>query len=59
MQGAVTLVYDTISTAYPKSGGLANDVLRNADNNYWTGSLLAGFVVDKVTNAQVAVSETV
>jgi hypothetical protein len=53
VQGSVNFVYDTISTAYPKAGGLANDVLRNADNNYWTGNLLFGFVVDKMTNAQI------
>lgn len=53
LQASATLVYDTISTAYPDAGGLANDVLRNADNNFWNGSLLAGFVVDKVTNAQL------
>jgi hypothetical protein len=51
VQGDVNLVFDTISTAYPKAGDVANDVLRNADNNYWTGNLLLGFVVDKVTNA--------
>lgn len=53
VQGDATLVYDSLSTAYPRAGGTANDVLRNADNNYWNGSLLAGFVIDKVTNAHV------
>lgn len=53
VQASATLVYDTISTAYPDAGGLANDVLRNADNNFWNGSVLAGFVVDKMTNAQI------
>jgi hypothetical protein len=53
VQGAATIVYDSINTAYPKAGGLANDVLRNADNNYWNGNLLAGFVVDRRTNAQI------
>jgi hypothetical protein len=53
IQANATLVYDTISTAYPDAGGLANDVLRNADNNFWNGSLIAGFVVDKLTNAQI------
>ena len=53
VQGDVSLVYDSMSTAYPLAGGTANDVLRNADNNYWNGSLLVGFVVDKVTNAQI------
>ncbi len=53
VQANATVVYDTISTAYPDAGGLANDVLRNADNNFWNGSFLAGFVVDKKTNAQI------
>lgn len=53
LQASATLVYDSISTAYPDAGGLANDVLRNADNNFWNGSIVAGFVVDKVTNAQL------
>jgi hypothetical protein len=53
LQLDATLVYDTIGTAYDSAGGLARDVLRNADNNYWNGSALVGFVVDKVTNAQV------
>ena len=34
-------------------GGLGNDTLRNADNNYWNGSVVAAFVVDKQTDAQV------
>ena len=53
IQANATLVYDTISTAYPNAGGTANDVLRNADNNFWNGSVIAGFVVDKLTNAQI------
>jgi len=53
LQANATVVYDTISTAYPDAGGLANDVLRNADNNFWNGSFIAGFVVDKLTNAQL------
>lgn len=53
LQVNAALVYDTISTAYPDAGGLANDVLRNADNNFWNGSVLAGFVVNKLTNAQI------
>lgn len=56
LQANASLVYDTISTAYPISGGLANDVLRNADNNYWNGSVVAGFAVDKVTNAEIQAS---
>lgn len=53
LQANATLVYDTISTAYPDAGGLANDVLRNADNNFWNGNIVAGFVIDKRTNGQV------
>jgi len=53
LQGNLNVVYSTTSTAYPRAGGTANDVLRNADNNYLSGSLLAGFVVDKKTNAEI------
>lgn len=53
LQASATLVYDSIGTAYPNAGGLANDVLRNADNNFWSGSFIAGWVVDKATNAQL------
>ncbi len=47
------MVYATIQTAYPRAGGLANAVLRNADNNYSNGSLVAGFVLAKNTDAQL------
>lgn len=53
VQANVNLVYDKTSTAYPRAGGSANDVLHNADNNYWNGSILTGFVIDKSTDAQV------
>jgi len=53
MQGNVDVVFETTSTAYPSAGGTANDVLRNADNNHWTASVIAGFVVDKETNAEI------
>ena len=69
MQANLNIVFDTTSTAYPRAGvsnvttvtasGITlspsggNDVLRNADNNYSNGSLIAGFVVDKATNAEV------
>ena len=56
LQVNAALVYDTISTGYPDAGELANDVLRNADNNFWNGSILAGFVVNKLTNAQIEAS---
>jgi len=52
----VNVVFDKTSTAYPRAGGSANDVLRNADNNYWNGSLITGFAVDKVTDAQLTVT---
>ena len=53
VQADVNRVYDRISTAYPYATGLALGVIRNADNNYWNASLLTGFVIDKVTNAQL------
>jgi|GEM_PF-363884 len=53
MQATVNVVFDTTETAYPRAGGTANDVLRNADNNHWNTSVIAGFVVDKVTNAEL------
>jgi hypothetical protein len=54
VQGNVNVVFATISTGYPRSGGLANDVLRNADNNYINGSIVTGFTVDKLTDASLA-----
>ena len=61
MQANLNVVFDTTSTAYPRAGsGTAtaggNDILRNADNNYTNGSVIAGFVVDKATNAEVQYS---
>ncbi len=56
VQASGNLVFDKTSTAYPRAGGTANDVLRNADNNYWNGSLVTGFVVDKDTDAQIQVT---
>ena len=53
LQANVNVVYATIQTAYPRAGGTANDVLRNADNNYWNGSFVAGFVLAKNTDAQL------
>ncbi len=46
------VVFATISTAYPRAGGAANDVLRNSDNNYQNGNLVVGFVLNKTTDAQ-------
>ena len=53
MQGTAKVVYDTIVTSYPYVTGLAQTVLHNSDNNYWNGSVLAGFVIDKETDAQI------
>ena len=53
VQANVNVVFATLSTAYPRAGLAANDVLRNADNDYISGNLIAGFAVDKMTNAQV------
>ncbi len=53
LQANVNVVFATLQTAYPRAGGTANDVLRNADNNYWNSSVVAGFVVDKATDAQL------
>jgi hypothetical protein len=53
VQANVNVTFNTIQTAYPSAGGLANDVLRNADNNYRNGSFITGFVVDKDTDASL------
>ena len=55
-QANVNVVFATIKTIYPRAGGLANDVLHNADNNYINGSLVSGFAVEKDTDAQLAVT---
>jgi hypothetical protein len=47
------LVYDTIVTSEPYVTGASKIVVYNADNNYWNGHALCGFVVDKDTNAEV------
>jgi hypothetical protein len=61
-----TVVYNVISTIYPRAGITVatatnnaydtNRVLQNSDNNYVTGSFLTGFVVDKATDAQIQVN---
>lgn len=53
VQANLNVVFATASTAYPRAGGTANDVLRNADNNYVSGSVVAGCVVGKATDAQL------
>ena len=52
MQANLNVVYQTTSTSYPRAGTTANDMIHNADNNYINGSLIAGVVVDKLTNAE-------
>jgi hypothetical protein len=53
LQANLNVTFDTTQTAYPTPGTTSNDVIRNSDNNYFNASLLAGFVVDKVTNAEL------
>jgi hypothetical protein len=57
VQANASFVFNVISTIYPRAGVVpaagtsiswnANAVLRNADNNYVTGSLVAGAVLTK------------
>jgi len=53
VQANVNVTFNTIQTAYPVAGGLGNEVLRNADNNYVNGSLVTGWIVDKNTDASL------
>ncbi len=53
VQANLNVVFATLQTSYPRAGGIGNDVLHNADNNYWNGSVVAGFVVNKTTDAQL------
>jgi len=53
VQANASIYWDSVGTSYPRAGGAANDVLHNADNNFWNGSVITGFVVDKETDAQV------
>lgn len=53
MQANVNYVLDSIRTSYDQVTFTAKDVLHNADNNYWNANVLAGFVVDKNTDAQI------
>jgi hypothetical protein len=52
LQASLNVVFDATSTAYPRSGGIADNVLQNANNNYWEGSVLAGYVIDKKTDGE-------
>lgn len=53
VQANAHIVWDKMSTSYPRAGGSANDVLHNADNNYWNSSVVTGYVIDKDTDAQI------
>jgi len=53
VQANINAAYNTIQTAYPYVGGLGNEVVRNSDNNYVNGSLVAGWVAGKNTDASV------
>ncbi len=53
MQGNLNLNFDNMSTAYPRAGGTGNDVLRDSEKDYVTGSVIAGFVIDKDTDAEL------
>jgi len=53
VQANLNLAYNVIQTSNPIAGGKANDVVRNADNNYRNGSLIAGVVADKDTDLTV------
>lgn len=53
LQANLNVVFGTLKTAYPRAGGAANDVLRNADNDYMNGNVVAGFVMNKTTDAQL------
>jgi len=49
----LNVVFSTIQTAYPRAGGAANDVLRNADNDYWNGDMLIGWAATKSADFQL------
>jgi len=50
VQASANVGFNVISSAYPTS---ANPSQRNADNNYASGSVVSGWVVDKNTDATV------
>lgn len=57
VHGDVSLVYDYLQTGYPvvtvsAASSIPSPIL-NANNNYVTGSVLTGFVVNKRTDAQI------
>jgi hypothetical protein len=53
VQANLNVAYNTIQTSYPVAGGLGNDVLHNADNNYRNGSLITGYAISKDTDASI------
>jgi hypothetical protein len=54
LQANFNVVFATISTAYPVTGGTTvNDVIRNADNDYINGNIVAGFVMNKTMDAML------
>jgi hypothetical protein len=66
MQANANLVLNVIGTVYPRAGIVpgtttnvtysADGVLQNSNNNYFTGSLLAGAVLTKTDDLQVQVT---
>ena len=60
LQANATIVFNVISTGYPQGGNVAasgvipaNLILQNSNNNYSSGSLLAGAVLTKTDDLQV------
>jgi hypothetical protein len=60
LQANASLVFNVISTAYPRGGSVAasgvipaNLILQNSNNNYSNGSVLAGAVLTKTDDLQV------
>ena len=56
LQGSVNIVYSYIQTAYPVVVSSTTNIatpIQNANNNYVSGSALCGFVLDKLTNAEI------
>jgi hypothetical protein len=51
VQANLNVVFNTISTAYPRAGGTGNDVMRNSDNDYINGNIVTGFVMNKTMDA--------
>jgi hypothetical protein len=52
MEASANVVFDATSTAYPQAGGIADNVVQNANNNYVEGSVLAGYVIDQKTDGE-------